>query len=73
MINPIFAGTIEQIRQTNPERTIFVGPGRWNSISELPELRLPDDDDNLIVTVHNYEPFYFTHQGADLVRPGHEN
>lgn len=69
VINPIFAEAIRQIRRTNPGRTIFIGPGRWNSIPELPRLRLPDDDQNLIVTVHNYEPFYFTHQGADWAGP----
>jgi endoglucanase len=69
VVNPIFAKTIELIRRTNPSRTIFLGPGRWNSISELPALRLPDDDENLIVTVHNYEPFYFTHQGATWSGP----
>lgn len=30
----------------------------------MPNLRLPDNDENLIVTVHCYEPFNFTHQGA---------
>jgi endoglucanase len=69
VINPIFAEAILQIRQIAPRRTIFVGPGRWNSISELPKLRLPDDDQNLIVTVHNYDPFLFTHQGADWTGP----
>jgi len=69
VISPIFAGTIKEIRRTNPARTIFVGPGKWNSVSELPELWLPDDDDNLIVTVHNYEPFYFTHQGSTWSGP----
>jgi endoglucanase len=69
IINPIFAETIQQIRRIDPQRTIFVGPGRWNSISELPKLWLPDDDQNLIVTVHNYDPFYFTHQGADWTGP----
>jgi endoglucanase len=64
VVNPIFAKTIQLIRRNNRNRTIFVGPGRWNSISELPNLQLPDDDENLIVTVHNYEPFFFTHQGA---------
>jgi endoglucanase len=53
VINPIFAKTISQIRRLDPRRTIFVGPGRWNSVTELPKLRLPDDDQNLIVTVHN--------------------
>ena len=47
-----------------PKRTIFVGPGKWNQVSELKNLVLPNDDDNLIVTVHCYDPFYFTHQGA---------
>ena len=69
IINPIFAETIQQIRRIDPKRTIFVGPGKWNSIGELPKLRLPDDDQNLIVTVHNYDPFYFTHQGADWAGP----
>ena len=69
VVNPIFAKTIQLIHRTNPNRTIFLGPGKWNSISELPALRLPDNDENLIVTVHNYEPFYFTHQGATWSGP----
>jgi endoglucanase len=69
IVNPIFAKTIALIRNTNPHRTIFIGPGRWNSISELSALQLPDADENLIVTVHNYDPFYFTHQGATWSGP----
>jgi endoglucanase len=69
VLNPIFAKTIKMIRKTNPSRTIFLGPGRWNSIGELPDLRLPDDDENLIVSVHNYDPFFFTHQGATWSGP----
>ena len=64
LLNPIYAEAIRVIRETNPHRAIFVGPGRWNQVSELPNLRLPDNDDNLIVTVHCYDPFNFTHQGA---------
>ena len=69
VLNPIFAETIREIRQTNPHRTIFVGPGLWNSPGELPKLRLPDDDQNIIVTLHCYDPMFFTHQGADWVGP----
>jgi len=68
-INPIFAEAIRQIRQSNPSRTVFVGPGKWNQVGELPKLRLPDEDENLIVTVHCYDPFYFTHQGAGWAGP----
>ncbi len=64
VMNPIYAEAIRQIRAGSPKRIIFVGPGKWNSVNELSKLRLPEDDRNIIVTVHCYEPFYFTHQGA---------
>jgi endoglucanase len=64
VLNPIYAETIRRIRTTNPTRTLVVGPGRWNSADELPNLRLPDGDSNLVVSVHSYEPFLLTHQGA---------
>ncbi len=64
VMNQVVAETLPVIRRSNPRRTIFVGPGRWNSIGELPAFTLPGDDQNLIVTVHNYDPFYFTHQSA---------
>lgn len=69
VINPIFAEAIRRIRKHDPDRTIFVGPGRWNGVDELSRLRLPEDDENLIVTVHNYDPFLFTHQGATWSGP----
>ncbi|MGC8642225.1 MAG: glycoside hydrolase family 5 protein [Isosphaeraceae bacterium] len=52
------------IRRTNPERTVVVGPVQWNSIQKLDTLSLPSDDHNIIATVHYYNPFAFTHQGA---------
>ncbi len=63
-LNILQAHAIEAIRRIAPKRTLIVTTGLWGSINELPKLRLPADDDNLIVTVHNYEPFNFTHQGA---------
>jgi endoglucanase len=69
MMNPIYADAIREIRQTNPHRTLVVGPGEWNSPDELTNLQLPVEDDNIIVTVHCYEPFFFTHQGATWTDP----
>jgi endoglucanase len=63
VMNPIYAEAIALIRRAQPERLLLVGPGKWNSLDELPALRLPEDD-RLLVTVHCYEPFLFTHQGA---------
>lgn len=68
VMNSIYPRGIAEIRKTNPRRTIFVGPGQFNKIDELRNLVLPDDD-NVIVTVHCYDPFYFTHQGASWAGP----
>lgn len=52
------------IRKSNPTRTVIVGPAFWNNIDALDKLVLPEEDRNLIVTVHYYKPMAFTHQGA---------
>jgi hypothetical protein len=52
------------IRESNPTRTVIVGPPFWNSIGHLQDLDLPAEDRHLIVTVHYYLPMEFTHQGA---------
>jgi endoglucanase len=53
------------IRASNPTRTLIIGPAFWNGIDFLHELKLPEDDSHIIVTVHYYHPMEFTHQGAD--------
>jgi endoglucanase len=65
--NPIYQKTAAAIRKTNPGRMLVVSPGCWGVVGELDKLRLPDADDRIIVTIHNYEPFHFTHQGAGWV------
>ena len=65
--NPIYAETIAAIHKIDPTRIIFVSPGRWGDSRELDKLQLPDGDDRIVVTIHCYEPFHFTHQGAEWV------
>jgi len=62
--NDYFNEALAIIREKNPTRTVIVGPGFWNQIDHLAELKLPEQDRNLIVTVHYYTPMEFTHQGA---------
>ena len=58
------------VRQSNPNRTILIGPGDNNIVAHLKELEIPGDDRNIIVTIHYYFPLEFTHQGADwLTKP----
>jgi endoglucanase len=61
--NDAIVPTLKAVRATNPTRAVVVGPPFWNGIWALPKLK-PPDDANLIVTVHYYDPFKFTHQGA---------
>jgi endoglucanase len=61
--NQLFAQELQIVRQSNPTRIVVVGPTHWNSLKDLPLLKLPPDP-NLLVTFHYYEPFHFTHQGA---------
>jgi endoglucanase len=65
--NKLYMEAFNIVRKTTPERTIIVGPAYWNSIGHLDELKLPEEDENIIVTVHYYRSMEFTHQGAKWV------
>lgn len=62
--NDLLAKALGVVRATNPDRVVIVGPGGWNNPSHLRHLKLPATDLSLIVTIHYYNPFAFTHQGA---------
>ncbi len=64
MWNTFLAEAVKIIRESNPDRTLIIGPGNWNGIESLNTLKLPENDRNIIVTVHFYHPMRFTHQGA---------
>jgi endoglucanase len=66
--NVLAARALRVVRKTNPDRVVVIGPTSWNSAGDLHLLALPNDA-NLIVTVHDYNPFRFTHQGAEWVSP----
>ncbi|MFH0843372.1 MAG: glycoside hydrolase family 5 protein [Bacteroidota bacterium] len=64
MWNSFLAEAVNIIRESNPDRTLIIGPGNWNGIESLNTLKLPENDRNIIVTMHFYHPMRFTHQGA---------
>lgn len=66
--NDLAARALNVVRKSNPDRIVVIGPTSWNAAKALLSLHLPNDA-NLIVTVHNYQPFNFTHQGAEWVSP----
>lgn len=63
--NALVRRTLAVVRAVDTTHYIVTGPVQWNSASRLDALALPDEDQRLIVTIHDYEPFDFTHQGAE--------
>ncbi len=57
---------VTAIRKIDKSRTLIVGASNFNSIYELSR-SVPMADDNIIYTFHFYEPFFFTHQGAEWI------
>lgn len=58
------ARMIEAIRAEDQKRTIIYGDVNWYGIDQLVKSE-PWEDDNIVYAFHFYEPFIFTHQGAD--------
>jgi len=55
-----------QIRRYAPNSTIITGSNMWNSPLAFSSLT-PFEDDNIIYSVHYYEPLLFTHQKAPWI------
>jgi endoglucanase len=57
---------VTAVRKIDKQRTLIIGASNYNSIYELSRfVRLADE--NVIYTFHFYEPFLFTHQGAEWI------
>jgi endoglucanase len=66
--NTVAKGLIADIRQWLPDHTIVVGPAGPQRHETLAAME-PFDDRNVVYAVHYYDPFYFTHQGANWGGP----
>lgn len=67
--NSYLSRAIDTIRVTNPKRVIAIGTAPWGGFGGLETLEMPESDRQLITTVHYYNPFQFTHQGASWAGP----
>ncbi len=67
--NGIIQAVLPVIRESNPDRTLVIGPSQWNQIAKLDSLAIPGEERNVIVTFHYYSPHHFTHQGASWSGP----
>jgi endoglucanase len=67
--NDLLTETIKEIRSIDKRHTFIIGTSEWGGIGGLSSLQVPEEETNAIVTFHYYEPFLFTHQGAEWGGP----
>lgn len=64
--NEFFALALAEIRKTNPTRVVLLGVAEYGGLGGISKLQLPADE-YIILSPHYYNPFPFTHQGAEWV------
>ncbi len=52
------------VRELEPKRTLIIGSNKWQSYNTVKELRLPENDPNILISFHYYNPFQLTHYKA---------
>ena len=62
--NNLIANAVAAIRELEPERTIVIGSNKWQQAGTFDELKVPENDPNIILSFHFYEPFLLTHYNA---------
>lgn len=62
--NVIVNECLAAVRELEPKRTIIIGANRWQSFDQVKNLRVPEDDKNIIISFHFYNPFALTHYRA---------
>ncbi|GGP54576.1 glycoside hydrolase family 5 protein [Shewanella saliphila] len=70
LLTVIWGDMTKQLSDSKQQRIVMVGTADWNIPEMLTKLVLPSyaNKNNTIITIHNYKPFHFTHQGAKWVR-----
>ncbi len=62
--NRLLARAAASIRKREPERVLVIGSNMWQIASTFPQLKVPENDPNVILSVHTYVPLVFTHHLA---------
>lgn len=65
--NRLQGKVIAAIRELDRYHTIIVTGAEWGGFNSLNPLQVPEGERNYVCSFHYYEPFYFTHQGAEWV------
>jgi endoglucanase len=62
--NRLLARAVAAIREREPRRVLVIGSNMWQIPSTFPQLKVPANDTNIILSVHTYAPMILTHYKA---------
>ncbi|MDQ8201371.1 cellulase family glycosylhydrolase [Pelagicoccus sp. SDUM812003] len=63
--NRLVETALKTIRELEPDRVIVIGANMWQIPVNVPKLRIPENDKNIILSTHVYAPLAFTHYKAN--------
>lgn len=58
---------VSAIREADEDRILVLSTNNYNAVTKLRKLKYNHKDPYIIIDIHNYAPFEFTHQGAEWV------
>lgn len=59
--NKLINWVVAEIRKLEPNRTIIMGSNMWQQTQTFKDLRVPENDKNIILSFHYYRPMPLTH------------
>jgi endoglucanase len=62
--NNLIARVMKPLREKEPNRVIVIGSNRFQSPETFPYLKIPENDTNIILSFHFYDPLSLTHYKA---------
>ena len=62
--NQLIAKVHKALREREPQRTLVVGSNMWQGYETMKYLKVPENDKNIILSFHYYNPMILTHYGA---------
>ena len=62
--NKLVAKVHKALRAREPQRTLVVGSNRWQGYETMKYLKVPQNDKNIVLSFHYYNPMILTHYSA---------
>ena len=62
--NDLVDKALTVVRKNEPVRKVVIGSNLWQSVHTFDDLRIPENDPNIILSFHFYIPFIVTHYKA---------